>query len=100
MKHLKPINENFFKRAANAVGKMISPDPISVDPLDDTEKKYTEKQLFDLTDEAFRLGYTVNSDGGSPGLDHAKRIGNNSIMNYHKEWWNDMMKKFSLLKSR
>ena len=61
MKHLKKMNENFFKKAVNAVGKMISPDPIDVGNLDDTEKKYTERQLFDLTDEAFRLGYTVGS---------------------------------------
>ncbi len=100
MKHLKKMNENFFKRAANAVGKMISPDPVEIGNLDDTEKKYTEKQLFDLTDESFRLGYTVGDKDGSSGMDRAKKIGNNSILNYHKEWWNDMMKKFSLLKSR
>ena len=79
---------------------MISPDPIDVGNLDDTEKKYTERQLFDLTDEAFRLGYTVGSPNSTTGIEHAKKIGNNNILNFHKEWWNDMMKKFSLLKSR
>lgn len=96
MKHLKKINENFIKRAVNAVGKAFNPDPITLQSglLDDTEKKYTEKQLFDLTEESFKLGYAQGD------VYRAKNIGNNAILNDHKEWWNDMMKKFSLLKSR
>lgn len=75
--------EGFLKRLGNRIGKALITEPINVGTLDDTFKRYTEKDIFEATEEAFRVGYAYNSDSGI----EPEKIGNNRILNKHKEWF-------------
>ncbi len=68
----------------NRIKKSLTTEPIEVRSLDMLIPKYTEKDLFDATEEAFRHGYASNSECGI----NPDEIGSNRILNIHKKWFN------------
>ena len=87
MERMKKFNENFVKKGLEKVGKWISPDPTPVGDLNDTEKKYTEKELFDIAEDAFKYGM-CNGD-----YQRYRNLSNPLYMNVYREWWNDLFYK-------
>lgn len=87
MEHLKKFNESFVdsvKKFGKNVGDTILGKDIEVPKLDDTTKKYTEQDLFDATEESFKVGYMLEFYEEGADTD---RIRSASIMNRHKKWF-------------
>lgn len=78
MEHIK-----HFESFISSIKKAFTTEPIEVGTLDDTVKKYTEKDLFEATEEAFRVGYAENANYAAD----PEEIKNDRILNKHKKWF-------------
>ena len=75
-------NKSLFSKFGDKVVSFLGGDPIEIGELNDTDKKYTEKDVFNLTEESFKLGYSRGD------IERSYNIKADMILNDHKKWWN------------